>query len=78
MSTWKKEMFCEGIAQTVKSEYRKLLSVKKSNQEAAEIIIGYCMDKLISRNAQEGQMWMALAPQEDKALYIDAYELRIQ
>lgn len=64
MSTWKKEIFREGIAQLVKSEYRKLLSVKKSNEEAEEIIIGYCMDKLISCNAQECQMWMALALQE--------------
>lgn len=64
MATWKTEIYRGEIAQTVKSEYRKLLSVNKTDCEAEKIVIKHCMSKIAADSEQEGSMWMALALRE--------------
>ena len=61
MANWKAELYCGELGHTVKSEYRNLLAIKKRDEDAERIIIDYCVSNLVSCDADEGHMWLALA-----------------
>ena len=61
MVKWQTEIYSGEIAETVKSEYRKLLAIKKTDDDVEKIIVEHCMSSMISDPQDEGRMWLALA-----------------
>ena len=64
MASWQADIYRGEWAQLVKKEYRSLLEVKKSDEEAERMIIEYCMQKIRPGSINEARMWLALALRE--------------
>lgn len=64
MATWETEIFRGELAQTVKSEYRKLLSVNKTGEEAEYLVVHSFLSDIAPGSKEEGRMWLALALRE--------------
>lgn len=57
---WETEIFQSDIAKIIKKEYKTLLSVGKSEEDAQQLVIEYCMKSLIANNTDMAKMWIAL------------------
>ena len=64
MTRWKSEIYRNDHAQRIKSEYRKLLSVKVSDAEAEKLCLDYAMHDAVPFSWDEGCVWLALALSE--------------
>lgn len=60
MQTWKKEITNSEICERILSEYRKLLSVGKHDEEAEKLLVDY-FDSQLDDEPMLGRFWMALA-----------------
>lgn len=61
MAIWKKEIINADLGEKIRSEYRKLLSVGKSDEEAENLIVDYFRGQLLDDKLTMGRFWMALA-----------------
>lgn len=61
MSIWKTEIYCDNRLQELKSEYRKLLSVKVSEEAAERLVVSYATHDAIPNSWEEGRVWLAMA-----------------
>lgn len=61
MSKWQSEIYRGELAQVIKTEYRNLLAVKKSEQLAEDIIIAHFIQEVSPGSEEEGHLWCALA-----------------
>lgn len=61
MSGWLKEIYSNERLQELKLEYRKLLSVKVSEDTAEGLVIAYAMQNAVPDSWEEGRVWIAIA-----------------
>lgn len=61
MAKWETEIYHGELAQEIRSEYRKLLAVKKSDSEAEQLVVDYWTNHVTPGSNDEGHMWLALA-----------------
>ncbi len=60
MKKWETEILRSDLAETIKREYRNLLSVKKSGEDAETILLNHFKELIESDDAIAGRFWMAL------------------
>ena len=61
MAKWETEIFRGEIGERVKSEYRKLLSVNKSGEEAEQLLVDHFESHMLFDNFTKAHFWMALS-----------------
>lgn len=61
MANWKTEIFDNDIGESIRTEYRNLLSAQLSDEEAERIILSAYLKDGLSNSIQESQVWIALA-----------------
>lgn len=61
MAKWETELFRGDLGEKVKSEYKKLLSVKIDGEEAENLLLYYFAPHFAANTAAEGRFWMALS-----------------
>ena len=61
MEAWKKEITKGSLAEEVRREYKKLLSVGKSGEEAEALVVNYFHDEIAGDKLMTGRLWMTLA-----------------
>lgn len=61
MTKWETEIFDCAIGEKVKSEYRKLLSVKLSGEDAENILVNHFEPYFSADLMMERRFWMALS-----------------
>ena len=64
MAKWETEIFRGELCQYVKREYRNLLSVKKTGEEAERLLIDHFQQEIDSDRLSAGRFWMALGLRE--------------
>ena len=61
MEAWKKEILNSDFGEQIRREYRKLLSVGKSDEEAETLVVDYFRSKLNDNKLMMGHFWIVLA-----------------
>ena len=61
MESWKREILNGNVGEHVRSEYRKLLSVGKSGEDAEKLLVDYFRMQYPNNELMMGRFWLALA-----------------
>lgn len=61
MSVWQKEVYKGYHEQRIKTEYRKLLAIRKTDMDAEQLIVEQLINQAEGEDTKKGNLWVAFA-----------------